>query len=776
MKDISKLQFHENEYFGNSVLDLFGNKRQLSIIYGANGSGKTTISNTIEEIKQSNDNSSFYDFDGRVVNLDENDKNHIFVFNENYIDSKLRVTTDGISAILLFGESANIDEKIDAQKAIIKKENDDIKNRNIDKYFTLGSAECINDIETKIIERLKSTWAERQMRIRKGEKRSPVNAKIVEEIKCISTSKHKRAEVSKKLDELILNLSNSSPNGEILPLFDNMIAPEFNESHYISLLNQKLDKKILGELANKILENYRNKGNISETRQVISGSIEICPTCLQPVSQDWRKQLNNAINEVFDDTINDYSKKLSEFVFDEVDINFSGISSFVEPSLIEEYNAKKEKYNDIIKIYDSYKKEKQSNIYDPLNVSSLELSKFKEQLSIVIDKINSSIESHNETIKNYNKTIEEASRLNVILSAFETSDLFVILSKLSKDKNEILKQNEESKQKIDNANKLISDLSLKKKNYNIAKEEINKELSLMFSSTKRLYLGNGEDSSRYYIYSKGKKVKNKKLSTGERNVIALAYFFEQIKNECQKGEYFKEPLFIVIDDPISSFDFENKLAVFSYIDLMMKRIFNGNEKTQAILMTHERNVAYSLWRALEKIRLDNGKKLELGTFGLRNKKIDNLNFEKRSNYYSLAKEVFEFANSESSEDLESKGNVIRKFFESYTTFNYNCGIDAIFSKKEVTSIIKSKELKEYFETRLSHLVMNQQSHTMIQTLEFPDLDTFDMFSIEEQIKSAKDILCFLYCVHESHIKSMFESSEIKTIELWLKEIEKLLIE
>ena len=50
------------------------------------------------------------------------------------------------------------------------------------------------------------------------------------------------------------------------------------------------------------------------------------------------------------------------------------------------------------------------------------------------------------------------------------------------------------------------------------------------------------------------------MSLGERNIIALCYFFTQILSNQDIGKLYQDEELVVIDDPISSFDFENKVG------------------------------------------------------------------------------------------------------------------------------------------------------------------------------------------------------------------------
>lgn len=105
-------------------LDIFvkksGNKARprISLIFGRNGSGKTTLSETLR--KQSlghhlEDIADLQLLDGdgnQIPNMDEA-LLKVKVFNEKYVDEKLRVEGDGLGSIVMLGDAGNIKDEIE---------------------------------------------------------------------------------------------------------------------------------------------------------------------------------------------------------------------------------------------------------------------------------------------------------------------------------------------------------------------------------------------------------------------------------------------------------------------------------------------------------------------------------------------------------------------------------------------------------------------------------------------------------------------------------------
>lgn len=59
--------------------------------------------------------------EGKELSLTDDDKKHIFVFNEDYIDKNIKLQEDHLNTIVLLGEAADLTDKItEAEKALEK--------------------------------------------------------------------------------------------------------------------------------------------------------------------------------------------------------------------------------------------------------------------------------------------------------------------------------------------------------------------------------------------------------------------------------------------------------------------------------------------------------------------------------------------------------------------------------------------------------------------------------------------------------------------------------
>lgn len=110
-------------------------KNHSTIIYGRNGSGKTTICNALSQIKL--DESERYmtvtitdceDYEYTDIN------DRLFVFGEKFTDEQIKFKSDGLDTIILLGENTNVDDKIEFNKNKLLEIEDELKKYDLSKY------------------------------------------------------------------------------------------------------------------------------------------------------------------------------------------------------------------------------------------------------------------------------------------------------------------------------------------------------------------------------------------------------------------------------------------------------------------------------------------------------------------------------------------------------------------------------------------------------------------------------------------------------------------
>jgi len=117
IRDICSLNI-KGRYFSEGInLPLFPDKQsRFILVYGRNGSGKSTISEGISETLKNKDVTAditveALDQQNNIINDWVND--NIYVFNEKYIENNIKFAEDGLQTILLLGKQINLKDEID---------------------------------------------------------------------------------------------------------------------------------------------------------------------------------------------------------------------------------------------------------------------------------------------------------------------------------------------------------------------------------------------------------------------------------------------------------------------------------------------------------------------------------------------------------------------------------------------------------------------------------------------------------------------------------------
>ena len=256
-------------------------------------------------------------------------------------------------------------------------------------------------------------------------------------------------------------------------------------------------------------------------------------------------------------------------------------------------------------------------------------------------------------------------------------------------------------------------------------------------------------------------------------------FFVEMLDNTEAEKAFSKEAFVVIDDPISSFDHENRIGIMSLLRRDLEKIVVGNSNSRIVLLTHDLQSAFDLQKAFDEIvkvvKNQTPGKCNSGIFELKNRMLSDFRYHKRHEYSELLADVYRFGVN-ASEDAETTiGNVMRRTLEAFSTFVYKKGIDEISISSEILGTIGNEQYSEYFRHLMYRLVLNGESHSeeRIRSLT-DDNDFLEMLSKAEKQRTARDIICFIYLLNPSHVRAHLGSSGLSdfenVIETWCKDI------
>lgn len=108
-ENIKKIHIKGGYFESSTELDLFDSNQCLSILYGRNGSGKTSIAKAIRQLVGKD--SEPKEDDGSVQYIVSSDqaipddkKTSVFIFDEDFVRDNVRTKGKGLETIVMMGE------------------------------------------------------------------------------------------------------------------------------------------------------------------------------------------------------------------------------------------------------------------------------------------------------------------------------------------------------------------------------------------------------------------------------------------------------------------------------------------------------------------------------------------------------------------------------------------------------------------------------------------------------------------------------------------------
>lgn len=749
---------------------------RLSLIYGANGSGKSTISRAFNEL------SSPIDSDISVTAADVSGNSLLFqvpppiaVFNEDYIDANVKIDDDGLGSIVLLGEQVELESQIVAAQQAIDFATQELAAADsalapFIQHSNVSSPEYHWE-SIKNILRVTSQWAKNDSEIKGNRQNSAVTDIVVQEICNLAvteTLEELKTEFNKK--QQLLERTSSNNVAYTSPIQQISIDSHL-EDKLISLLARKINKPVLSEREKLILQIVQDghQPQIEEAQRYFSNSeATFCPYCFRQVTEEYKAGLLKSILVVFNKDVDEHKALLAEIKLVDLSDVYAQYAKLDEQltkaisQLILEYNQMLERYRTALKA-------KKESIYTPVEQTKIGLCE-------KIAEINSNLLALEQKRAEFifavekRKTIEnDLLQINKKIAYHFCRDSYAAYEKQLEAKQALLDSKKQKDIALKQAQAHMQSLLAQKKNLALAIDYINESLTFVFFSRDRLSIElRGE---KYYLKSRGKDVKPKNVSQGERNIIALCYFFLQIASNKEISKRYKQEQLVVIDDPVSSFDFENKVGILSLLRREIKNIVFGNNNSKVIVLTHDLPTMFDIKKAYDEI--GNAAKatasisqasstwfeLTAGTFQQCTKK--------RSEYVQLMEAVYQFAIGDDSLEL-SVGNQMRRVLEAFSTFCYRKSIEDVSCDSNV--LAQLGQYAGYFENRMYRLILHGESHYEEQVYNFHDsIDFYEFFSTDEKRKTAKDILCFMYLLNKAHIKAYLPKAD-KSLQQWCADI------
>lgn len=594
----------------------------FNVIFGENGSGKSSICDIFKSLSQIKDfqnilpelaeigirngNNQIYKYENDNWTPNQLNKNSFLFFDVDFINANVHTHGDRSNQQGRHSQNSgkmiiNLDSKANELMQNIKNKKEEIE--NFDKTNSIVLSKVFSEKDLKLFD------------IYKDKNKQEINNEISQ-----------RQEESKKIEDNLPVLQNANKKYSeikfltlITPLSLNF--PISKKEIYFELFFRQLKENTRDQVDEKIKAHFeKHKRFIESAKDKIPQDYknEDCPLCMQPLAN--ASKFIEYYRAVFDQTYEEAKKKFMtdmQNLKDELKTLKSIISSL--PNKVLNVFNSLERIKIDLEIQNIYKLDEKTEFtkkFDEISIaeidqliSEIEALKNIERKEVngleIYDKLISRIKEIENKIEDFNKLIGEK---NKIIEFFK--------NKYS-DQSQIIGEIEGKTQKRDEIKEIILFLNINKDNIEVIKNQksvllnqktLAEELKEAHKCLKN-YLGNIIPESiitkmigilsKFNLnftlehikpvpntkdYSFAFKIKDRKghernfkdgLSEGERQLISLAFFFAINENLPDKAS-----TILIFDDPITSLDSPN-LKILA--DLIHEKI---KEFSQVIIFTH----------------------------------------------------------------------------------------------------------------------------------------------------------------------------------------------
>ena len=715
---------------GTQITDL----KKINFIYGANGSGKTTISNFIA-------NPDNADYQECVINWQHGIPLKTLVYNKQFRD--INFGREKIEGVFTLGQATKADiERIkQKQEELAGLKAEGIKRRETRKKQEEKNTRLQSMFKENVWKKIYKTY---EIHFKEAFKGFITKERFKQKLLSEYEANKSPLLTIDTLQEKAKTIFGEAP--EKLPLINLDSYDRLPEIENDNIWTKKIIGKSDADIANMIqrlnLNDWVNQG-----RAFLQEDNNTCPFCQQPtISDTFKKQLEEYFDETFITSVKKIASLNEEYL--QLFQNMLNELSMIEAN----EKVKKETYLNIDTFstylktvssqFISNKELLSSKIKEPSR--SIELVSSKKQLKHITEMIfhaNDKIKKHNEIVTNYQserndliqsiwKYLVEEFKEDVRKYVNKTKGLQIGIDFLAKDIDKKRKKwtrlNDEIKELTQNVTSIqptIDQINTTLKAYGFVNFEI---------------VPSQEDKNHYQIKRDDGTSAASTLSEGEITFITFLYFMQLAKGSTDEKTITDERI-LVVDDPVSSLDSNVLFVVSTLLKSIIRKIKKGEGSIkQLILLTHnvyfhkevsfidgrsngDKDTVYWILRKMDKIT-------SIQPFGMKN--------PIKTSYELLWQELKDKENN----SWVTIQNTMRRIIENYFKLLGKYGDDDLISQ------FTSKEEQEICRSLICWI--NDGSHSISDDLYIES----PAETIDKYLNVFKDI--FVHTRHEGHYNMM----------------------
>lgn len=641
---ITELQLPSDRFFNTTYSGL----KQKNFIYGKNGTGKSTITQTISDLfHATHDVRIFQGFDSVA---------------ENSV----------LNAISLGKENASIQPQIDQVSLQISElEKDLIANDSRpDNLYARYQAKKkeYKEQEKSINDNFRSSASKlkREHTDLTGVYYDIRNFK--KDIECIENSVSSVLLSDTETEQLQQLMNQEEIKIETKQSFPNVDVSGFLEATN-EIITTELAKSIILEFSTIEEQNWVRQGlNYHEKG-------DVCAFCNNPISEQRLDQLNH----YFSDNVKKFETRLSGAIehlkskkYEISKINVIEPSQFY-PIYREQISVLNtsilkliQKYTQFLDFLIETLEKRKSNLFTTMSEISYKIPDSFESIKEQYGKIYVENKKYGQDLTIKKEEAKNKLRLNLVnieLSGMNYSQEISDLKDLGIEKKRLADEQKNNQNNLLALRTQKYDLISQTIDESIAAERINKALRSLGNHSFQLVLVSGEQKGQYTIKNIDGSTRDvDTLSTGEKNIVSFLWFLADLDNPSKKTE---NPQIIIFDDPMNSNDDTTQYLIISYLQDLIN---NLSENQQLFILTHNihfyLNVRYDWWRKAPKTKLT----LHLKKIDGKSKilPIETQDKDLKTSYDALWTELRWLYQQDKPDFML---NPIRRIFETFSKFN-----------------------------------------------------------------------------------------------------------
>lgn len=627
--------------------------KQVTYIYGKNGTGKSTIAEKLKEYNGDYDINVFQGFDN--------------IISENH---KLNGVVLGTSNVEIDNKVKEKEEELELKKEEINKQQSvvnlcDEKKENVENKLNCAKTKLSKEL-TKIAKNL-----------RERDKTFPQYNEIFD-------GSYNKTKLEKDID------LRKSINENELKQFINVLNSDIREVPLIKFLDINYEK-LIDEIKN-ILEDFVHEVSIErigkDERKVefarqglnLHNEGDFCAFCGGKIKEEVTTELEtffkcsdvDQLQKRIENVISDVESNIE--LINAININIDDFSDMFKEKikkLKNDFDDIKRENIDFLNFLRDKLNEKKKNLFKKINfdeklILPTNISEIKEEF----ENVKKEIKKSNNKLKTLKEEALKKIRYHYVCEEINQSDYFELKGELISEEQNLENEKDEYNKENKKLKNLEADRQKIKDEIERLKKETASEETLVFNINKKLKSNvkfklvhcKEENKGFYRIIENGNRRDVTELSTGEKNIVAFLYFIEKI-NELKEEV---KPKLIVFDDPMNSNDDVMQYLIMEEISKLKKSMKKDSKDNKLIILTHNKhfymNITYDENdKSCRRIRLQsNGIKTS--------KEIVSKNDDFKTSYDSLWNDLkFIYENEDSTPDLML--NTMRRIIETYTKFN-----------------------------------------------------------------------------------------------------------